>query len=193
MPVEVISCTNAGGVSAIGTVDIQPLVSAVDGSGKLWEHGIIYGVPYLRIQGGANAVVLDPQAGDIGIASICDRDISAVKSTAGVSGPGSLRKHDMSDAVYLSTVISKSAPTQYVLFSASGITMLSPSTVTIQAPTIDLIGQVNQSGGTMNAATSVITPVVTASTSMSVSGKDVGTHYHSGVATGTGNTGAMVG
>jgi len=134
MPVKVISVTNAGGVSPIGTVSVQPMVSAIDGAGQIWAHGIIYNVPYMRIQGGTNGIILDPVVGDIGIATVCDRDISTVKNAKKVSAPGSTRKNDMSDMVYLMTIIG-SAPTQYVQFNSSGITITSPVNVTVNAPT----------------------------------------------------------
>ena len=134
MPVKVISVTNAGGVSPIGTVSVQPMVSAIDGAGQIWAHGIIYNVPYMRIQGGTNGIILDPVVGDIGIATVCDRDISTVKNAKKVSAPGSTRKNDMSDIVYLMTIIG-SAPTQYVQFNSSGITITSPVNVTVNAPT----------------------------------------------------------
>ena len=105
MPVKVISVSNSGGLSPIGKLSVQPLVSAVDGNGQAWAHGIIHNVPYMRIQGGSNGIILDPAVGDVGIASVCDRDISTVKNTGGVSAPGSNRKNDMSDMVYLMTII----------------------------------------------------------------------------------------
>jgi hypothetical protein len=135
MPVEVKAVTNAGGVSAVGYVDILPLVSQLDGDGTVYPHGIIYNVPYMRLQGGGNAVILDPQVGDIGMAVICDRDISAVKNSGQQSPPGSKRRHDMSDAVYLSTIIG-AAPTQYVRFSDEGIAIVSQVAVDIQSPTL---------------------------------------------------------
>jgi len=134
MPVQVMSVTNNGGVSAIGYVGVQPLVSTLDGDGQVWDHATIYNVPYMRIQGGANGIILDPAIGDIGLAIVCDRDITAVKSAKKVSAPGSLRKNDMSDMVYLMTIIG-AAPTQYVQFNSSGITITSPNNVTVNAPT----------------------------------------------------------
>ncbi len=121
MPVKVVAVSNNGGVSPIGTVDVQPMVSMLDGSGNAWEHGIIHNVPYMRIQGGGNAIIIDPVIGDIGIATVCDRDISTVQKTKKVAAPGSLRKNDMSDMVYLMTIISSVAPTQYIQFDSSGI------------------------------------------------------------------------
>lgn len=132
MPVKILSVTNNGGVSPIGYVDVQPLVSGVDGMGNAWPHDTIYNVPYLRIQGGANAIILDPQVDDIGIATVCDRDISTVKNSGGVAAPGSLRRHDMSDIVYLMTIIG-AAPSQYVQFNSSGINIVSPNAVSVQA------------------------------------------------------------
>ena len=134
MPVIVKAVTNSGGVSPIGYVNVQPLVSGMDGNKNLMPHGTIYNVPYMRIQGGSNGIILDPVVGDIGIATVCDRDISTVKNSSKVSAPGSVRKNDMSDMVYLMTIIG-SAPTQYVQFNSSGITITSPVNVTVNAPT----------------------------------------------------------
>lgn len=202
MPVKVIAVTNSGSISAIGTVDVQPLVSSVDGSGQVWPHGIIYNVPYMRVQGGANGIILDPAVGDIGIASVCDRDISTVKNAKKVSAPGSNRKNDMSDMVYLMTIIG-AAPTQYVQFSSAGIKILSPTKVTvvapnvqidaateckINAPIITLNGAINQTSGgaAMFSGSMTVTGDVTAN------GTSVHTHKHGGVTTGGGQTGTPV-
>ena len=179
MPVKVVAVTNSGGVSAIGFVDVQPLVSAVDGSGTSWPHGIIHNVPYMRIQGGANGIILDPVVGDIGIATVCDRDISTVKSTGKVSAPGSNRKNDMSDMVYLMTIIG-AAPTQYIEFNSAGITIHSPTKVIISAPAIESSGTWNHTG------------TITASGDITAVGTSVHTHKHGGVQTGSGQTGTPV-
>jgi Phage protein Gp138 N-terminal domain len=171
MPVKVISVTNNGGLSPIGYVNVQPLVSAVDGAKNVMPHGIIYNVPYMRIQGGSNGIILDPAIGDVGIATVCDRDISIVKATGSVSAPGSTRKNDMSDMVYLMTIIG-AAPTQYIQFNASGITITSPTAVTINAPTLTVNGNIVSTGTIVNNGHHVDS-----------------THEHSGVTTGSGNTG----
>ncbi|CAB5151706.1 hypothetical protein UFOVP148_58 [uncultured Caudovirales phage] len=202
MPVKVVKVTNSGGLSAIGKVDIQPLVSAVDGSGKAWPHGIIHNVPYMRIQGGANGIILDPAVGDVGIASVCDRDISTVKNTGKVSAPGSNRKNDMSDMVYLMTIIG-AAPTQYVQFSSAGITVHSPTKVIVSAPnveinadteckitapTITLNGAIAQTSG----AAATFSGSMTVTGDVTASGTSVHTHKHGGVTTGGGQTGTPV-
>ena len=128
--VQVKSVTNAGGVAATGTVSVQPLVSQQDGAGNLTPHCIIYNVPYVRIQGGVNAVILDPQVGDIGWMGVCDRDSSNVQANAAAlqSGtlssvpPGSRRRYDMADGVYLGSIYGP-APKQYVQFTSNGISI----------------------------------------------------------------------
>jgi hypothetical protein len=160
IPVEVMAVTNNGGVSPIGTVTVRPLVNATDGAAVAWPHAGIANVPYMRIQGGTNAVIIDPQVGDIGVAVVCDRDISGVKNVGAAANPGSTRKHDMSDMVYLMTIIG-AAPTQYVQFNSSGINIVSPTAVNIQAPTasVTTTGNVSVTAGglaTVQAASAVI-------------------------------------
>jgi len=164
-PVMVKSVSTSGGVSPIGRVSIQPIVQQLDGDRNVVDHGIIHNVPYLRIQGGSNAVILDPQIGDIGIAVFCDRDISVVKSTSTIAPPGSDRTNHMADAVYLSTIIG-TAPSQYVRFSDAGIEVVSPVKVHIQAPagkfdidTLDINGSALRHNGVSIGSTHTHTGV----------------------------------
>lgn len=155
--VKVISCTNSGGLSPVGTVNIQPLVDQVDADGNSWPHTTIYNVPYLRIQSSnGNAIIMDPAPGDIGIGLFASRDISKVKSTQASALPGSARSYDFSDAMYVGGMLGQSAPTQYVQFSPNGITIVSPTAITLQAPVINLEGAVMQTNGTMTAQTDVL-------------------------------------
>ncbi len=179
MPVRVEAVTNDGGLSPIGTVDVQPLVNAVDGAEGTWQLPVISNVPYMRIQGGANGIIIDPVVGDIGIATTCDRDISTVKNTSDIAAPGSVRKHDMSDIVYLMTIIGAS-PTQYIEFNTAGITIHSPTAVTITAPAINSTGTWTHTG------------TITSSGDVQGSGTSLHTHKHGGVQTGGGQTGTPV-
>lgn len=111
-----------GGVNPPGTVNVQPLVSMVDGAGNATEHGTIFGVPVLRFQSGNGAIIVDPQAGDIGLMLVCDRDISAAKSAGDVGPPGSGRRFDLADGVYLGGILG-ATPTRFIHFDASGITI----------------------------------------------------------------------
>src|SRR5579872_2929284 len=66
--VKVIKVHGAGGPgNPPPTVDVQPMVHMVDGSGAIVPHGVIPGVPSFRLQAGVSAVIMDPKAGDIGL------------------------------------------------------------------------------------------------------------------------------
>jgi hypothetical protein len=134
--VEVISCTNDGGVSPVGRVSVHPLVNQVDGAGNSVSHSTVFNLPYVRVAGGTNAIIMDPQAGDLGVMVCCDRDISSVKATGGEANPGSSRRFSMADAIYLGYSLGDTTPVQYILFNESGLTILSPQTVTVFAKDI---------------------------------------------------------
>ncbi|MVW80170.1 Gp138 family membrane-puncturing spike protein [Bordetella sp. 02P26C-1] len=138
MPVRVEAVTNSGGLSPVGFVDILPLVHQVDGEGNATPHGTIHHVPYLRVQGGTDAVIIDPKVGDLGIAVFASRDISSVKANKGPSTPGSRRLFDMADGMYLGGILN-GTPAQYVRFHSGGIEVHSPSKVSVTAPTIELV------------------------------------------------------
>lgn len=121
--VKVVTATGEGAVAAPGTVSVQPLVNMTDGQGNSTPHGTINNIPVFRVQGGGNAIILDPAVGDIGWMAVADRDISAVKATSGeVSNPGSLRKFDLADGVYIGGFFGD-APTQYIQFNSDGVTI----------------------------------------------------------------------
>lgn len=125
--VKVVGITNDGAAAPIGTVDIQPLVNLMDGNRQATQHGTIYKCPYLRIGGGSNALIIDPQIGDIGIAAFADRDIQSAIANQGPANPGSARMFDWADGLYLSTVIS-GMPGQYIRISAGQIENKAPVT-----------------------------------------------------------------
>lgn len=155
--VKVISCTNNGALSPIGTVDLQPQVNQVDAAGNAQPHVTISNVPYFRMQSaGGNGIILDPAPGDIGFCLFASRDISKVISTQAQANPGSDRYYSFSDAMYIGLGLSKVAPTQYIQFSSAGITIVSPTAITLQAPEINLQGAVNQTDGTITAETDVL-------------------------------------
>lgn len=131
--VKVLACTNDGGVSAVGTVDVQVLTNLQTANGVAIEHPTIYGVPYFRIQGGVNAVIIDPKPGDTGAAVFCSRDISSVVAAKAQANPGSARRFDWSDGLYFGGMLN-GVPTQYVQFTDEGITVVSPMKVTVQSP-----------------------------------------------------------
>lgn len=164
--VRVMACTNNGGLVVVGTVDVQLLVDQVTGDGQTVPHGTVFKAPYTRLQGGTNAVILDPQPGDLGVCVFASRDISAVKSDptaardrmpiAGAS-PGSKRCYSLSDAMYVGGMLN-GVPVQFVQFNADGIRIVSPTRVRVEAPTIDLIADtvVNVQAPTINLKGAVV-------------------------------------
>jgi hypothetical protein len=115
-----ITAENTGVIGPIGFVDVQPLVNQIDGAGNSEPHVPIYGLPFQRLQGGANAVICDPMIGDKGTAAFCDRDISAVKATGAQANPGSFRRFSFSDGIYEPAILN-GVPTQYVRFMSNGM------------------------------------------------------------------------
>lgn len=105
------------------TVDVQIAVNQLDGQLNSTPHGTIYGIPYVWAMGGANAFMVDPAAGDFGVMTVSDRDISAVKNTKAIANPGSLRKFSPSDGIYLFSIpgLSGTAPEQWIKWSDDGI------------------------------------------------------------------------
>lgn len=180
--VKVVSCTNAGGLAPVGRVVVQPMVFQVSPMGIV-PHGEISDVPYQRLQGGANAVILDPEPGDIGIAVFASRDIANVKADPqaavanGGATPGSAGQFDWADGLYLGGVLN-GTPTQYVRFAAGLIEIVGLTKIRLAAPEIELAGPVHQTGG----ANSTFSGDVTAN------GVSVHNHVHPGVVRGGANT-----
>jgi len=169
--VQVISCSNTGAVAAVGSVSVQVMTNQMTGSRTPVAHGTIYNVPYLRIQGGNAAVILDPVAGDIGMCGFCARDISAVKASKKPANPGSYRMFDWADGLYLGGFLNV-VPTTYVQFDGAGaINMVAPTTISMTVGAHNI---------TIN------------STGVHIDGKIFLTHQHTGVTTGGGNSGGVL-
>lgn len=190
--VRVVSCTNSGGVSSVGTVVVQPLVNQIAGNGHAWPHGQLYELPYCRVQGGVNAIIIDPQPNDLGLVVFASRDISVIKSPTGKAqaadpsvrglNPGSARKFNMSDGIYVGGLLN-GTPTQYVRFEAGGVTVTSPTKIRLQAPTIELAGDIVQTDGDVAATGSI-----TADGDVVGNGISLHDHKHGGVTAGGAQT-----
>ena len=206
--VRVDAVSNAGELSPVGFVDVTPLVNQVDGNGIPTEHVTIFNIPYFRLQGGANAIILDPQIGDIGVCVFASRDISKVKATKGKANPGSPRMYAYSDGMYLGGMLN-GTPTQYVDFSAVGIRIHSPTLVKLDAPSVQIDGgtsvTVNTPTFTVNGLTvlnggmqqtgggaATFSGSITATGDVIGQGTSLHTHVHGGVVAGGSNTGSPV-
>lgn len=184
--VKVVACTNSGGLSPVGFVDVQPMVHQVTGDRKPVPHGVIHNIPYFRIQGGANAVIIDPKKGDIGMCAFASRDISSVKNNKAPSPPPSHRTYDWADGLYLGGFLN-GTPSQYIQFSDAGIKLSSPKEIELDAPTIKMKGAVEQSGGDVTVETTI-----SAGEDMKVGSLSLTKHKHNRVQSGSNNSGEPV-
>ena len=215
MPVKVISCTNDGSLSPWGTVNVQPLIAQVFGDNTAVPQGQLFQLPYSRVQGGANAIIIDPQPGDIGLACFSSRDISSLKQQSAIDqvksgsvravSPASARQYNISDGWYFGGGLN-AQPTQFIRFGSDEIELVSPTKIKLSAPTIELDAsdQVNITGTnkvTIDSTEADITgssKVVVDSPTNDIKGggtkidnKTFLTHMHSGVQSGGSDTGPV--
>lgn len=162
--VQVAAVTNAGGLDPVGFVDVVPMVAQIDAFGKPTPHATIYKVPYVRLQGGTNAIIIDPLVGDIGLCVFASRDISKIKNSKARGVPGSNRSFNYADGIYIGGVLN-GVPDNFIQFSPTGVNVTSTSKVTITAPEVDIVGTLKNNGVNVGS-----------------------THHHGGVTTGSGVT-----
>lgn len=179
-----VQARHGGGLSSPPTVDVLPLVNQVDGAGNSIAHVTLYGRPCVRWQSGENAVILDPQVGDIGVMGFGSRDLSSVISSLQAGPPPSGRTFNYADGIYLGSVLG-GTPQNYVQIQDDGtINIVSTQPINLQAPSVNITttGNVNINGAVISSAGEVTDKL----------GKVLGTHEHSGVQSGGSNTGPPV-
>lgn len=209
-PVRVVS-VQPGAVGPVGMVSVQPLVNLVTGAGDGMAQSTLYQLPYLRIQGGENAVIVDPKPGDIGLAVYAMRDTETVKANrdGNAANPGSARMYSKGDGFYLGGFLN-ATPKRYVMVDDTGITLddgqggkleLKGGKLTITAP-----AGIESTSPTEVHNTPALTmggdgAVATMNADMQINGTVTSTgdqvagsisqmhHTHTGVETGSGNTG----
>jgi hypothetical protein len=197
--VKVVKVTGGGGaIAAAGTVDVQLLVNQIDGDGNATENGVVHGVPWYRLQGGKNAVICDPQVGDVGFVVVSDRDISNLKAPGAKKqvNPGSFRKYSVADGVYIGGALNET-PDQHIVFTddtikitdktgnviemkSSGIE-LTPSgalPVTVNGNLI-VTGNFQLGGSVLSQAGAVYAGNIETTGDVIAGGKSVKTHTHS--------------
>lgn len=187
-----IDAVYPGDDGAAGYVSATPLVCPIDSQGKAVQPVSIPKLPFFRYYAGRVAIICDPVVGDIGLAVFAQQDASTVvKGTQTPQQPGSFRCYDMSDGFYLGGFYNGAADTKITLDQGGSIAIDCPSTVSIKCVT----ALVSASG-----SITFQTPSATFSGDVSISGKltcagstiggiEFGSHTHSGVETGPGNTG----
>lgn len=177
-----VMAVSGSGLAATGTVDVQILVSQMDGAGNAIDHGTIYGVPYFRLMGGVNAVIVDPRVGDIGVCVFCSRDISSAKVNKEPSVPPSRRKYSYSDGLYFGTFLSET-PENYIQFDADGNVIIKP------ASKVSVIGDLEIDGNVTTTGTIDADGDISSDGDVTADGISLKTHKHGGVTTGGGTSG----
>lgn len=135
LPVTVVK-QYGGGLDIVGNVDVVIATNLMTGNRKPVEHTVIYGVPYLRMQGGTDAMILDPKPGDTGFCGFCSREIAGFTKTRKAYSPRTKRKFNFADAVYLFGY-SGVKPENYIMLKDGNITMKA-KTITIDAGTCNI-------------------------------------------------------
>lgn len=161
-----------------GTVDVQPMVHQIDGNNAITEHGTIHGLPVWRLQGGTGAVIVTPVAGDIGLALFAREDTSVVRKTKAPAGPGSRRRYDPADGIYMGGLWGM--PTRTLEFTPDGTVLTDPTQITVNSPLVTLSQDLKVTGDIMTGPGSTF------------NGKSFDTHTHSGVQAGSANSGPPV-
>lgn len=127
MPVTVIQ------VYENHTVDVAPMVDMLDNAGNAVEHAPISGIPYARLQGGDYGLIIEPKVGDKGLVVFASRDISDVVQSKGKAKPASLRKHSMSDGMYIASLLYEEPKTYIKIID---------DTIEIKASNVNIKGNV---------------------------------------------------
>ena len=134
--VQIVAIHASGDPTQIGTVDVLPFVQKIGNDGAPVSNTTIFDVPFMRISGGGNAIICDPQPGDIGFCVFAHSDISAVQKAKVETTIGSKRRFNLADAIYVGTCIPVTAPTRYVKISNDGIKIKAVEDIEISAPAI---------------------------------------------------------
>lgn len=121
-----------GATGPVGFLSATDLTQQMDGNNQGIPNVPMEGIPYFRYQGGANAVILDPKPGDIGLCAFARRDISQLKDSKQEGPPPSLRQMDVSDGLYIGGFLN-GAPQQWIQFLDSGINIRATAAITIDA------------------------------------------------------------
>lgn len=172
IPVKVQAVYPDGSGKA-GFVDVLPLIESYDGFGNAIPSQTIFKIPYSRIQGGVAALIIDPVAGDIGLAVFAQQDSTNLSENP--QKPLSKRCFSMADGFYIGGFLNQQPEIFLELKQDKTANLVCPEKLTVQAKSIDF----NCNTMTVNAsqAVNIITPI------MQVSGN---------LSTGTGGSGGTV-
>ena len=217
----IVQSFDASAVTCTVQPAIQGIVTNEDGTRTAVNLPLLVDVPIVFPRGGGTTLTFPVSVGDECLVIFSSRCIDAWWQSGGVQIPMEARKHDLSDGFALvgpmsqakkiggistSTVQLRSDDgAAYVEINPSShavnvqtsgnVSATAGGAATVTAPTITLNGNVTingtltqTGGGTATFSGNINTP----SGDVTASGKSLKTHVHSGVTTGTGNSGQPV-
>ena len=159
---------------------IKPLVMLGTTDGQKISRAQLSNIPVFRFGGGGFFIRFPVKAGDFGWLKATDRDVSLIMQRGGLEDwPNTLRQHSFSDGMFFpdtlkSWVIDGANSDALVIQSIDGSVCVSlhSGKVKIEATDIEMVGNMSVTG------------------TMTNNGVNIGSsHVHSGVQSGTSNTG----
>lgn len=118
-------------------VDVLPLVTPVNGFGETVEPTTLFHLPYMRYQAGTAGIILDPVAGDIGLAVFAQKDCSkVVQGTTEPQQPGSFRGNSMANGFYVGGFLNQNPTTIIELKQDGSIFINATGNVTVKGDVI---------------------------------------------------------
>ena len=170
-----VTAVQASGLDPVGFVSVRPLTLRAGADNNTIELGEVHNVPYFRLQGGKNAVVIDPEVGDIGFCGVCSRDTSLVKRVRKLAAQNVYRVSDISDSFFFGGWSAQVAE-QYIWFNGNEIVIKANSKITLDAPEVVATGKITATG-IIESLADVITKAIS-----------LFSHRHGGVASGSSST-----
>lgn len=175
IPAKVVSYDDATNRAVI-----KPLVMLGTTDGQKISRAQLSNIPVFRFGGGGFFIRFPVKAGDFGWLKATDRDMSLIMQRGGLEDwPNTLRQHSFSDGMFFpdtlkSWVIDGANADALVIQSLDGSVCVSlhSGKVKIEAADIEVVGNMSVTGTMTNNGTNVGS-----------------THVHSGVQSGTSNTG----
>ena len=167
-----VKAVHAGAQPDQWIVDVQPLVSMVDGAKNSTPHGIVQGIPVFNISGANGSLCVQPTVNDIGLLLICDRDHSSVLNSKQPSPPSSGRMHDFADGVFIGGFGAMNSNGHRIVMTSSGI---------------DIVGNISITGNCAVTGAITVTGNITAGYG-TADQVDLLNHTHGGVSSGGSQT-----
>lgn len=187
---------------------VQPLIMRVTASGSPISRAPVAAVPVVQMGAGGFVLDFNLKKGDFGYIKANDRDISLFRQSFTESKPNTYRKHTFQDAVFFpapmtgyaieageeeACVLRTLDGTQRVVIMADGIKVYSDTVITLDAPLVTITGDLVGTG-TRATGTASFNGIIHSSVDVTGGTEPISLvhHIHSGVQSGSGDTGPPV-